>query len=202
MSSCYKKKINVEKYASPPRTPYDQTMNNMYNNSLYHAAPFPMEKTRYDAVFQKLYCPHCGYTDSKNYNGCNSFKIVNPPPIKKHNSEPVSLAELPEYFSYPRTPYDQNMKNMYSPDTYFAAPFPMEKTRYDMNFQELHCPNCKKYFKSVNPPSEKNNNFKDWEIPSRVYEGYNGGGCSIKKSLPDLSLDDNDNPWSYNSYRY
>ena len=200
MSSCYKKTVNVEKYGTPPRTPYDQQMNKMYDPNSYYSAPFPMEKTRYDMMYELIFCPNCkhsGHIGDAGSTGCNVFKVVGPPLLDSPMPNPYK-----EMFSFPRTPYDQQMNKMYDPSSYYAPPFRMDRTRYDMSFLELSCPHCKTVFKTVNPPSEEN------PIPSNLYknhnstyEGYNSKGCAINKFLPALSLEDNDNPLSYGSYR-
>lgn len=61
--SCQNKNVSYERYAAPPRTAYDQLMNNMYNpvgNNQYYAAPFPIPRTHFDTVMQQKLCPSCG----------------------------------------------------------------------------------------------------------------------------------------------
>ena len=72
MSSCYKKfPKSRENFMSFPRTPFDQTMMNMYNPTTapYHAAPMPQQRTQFDLNVMKqnaVLCPNCSqyYTKS------------------------------------------------------------------------------------------------------------------------------------------
>ena len=77
MSSCYKKNTNIEKYADPPRTPYDQLMNKVYNPQNYYAAPMPMPRTEFDMDMRKHWCPNCkfGFTVTPSKNEKN---VLNP----------------------------------------------------------------------------------------------------------------------------
>ena len=60
--SCQNKRVNIEKYANPPRTPFDQLMNKVYNTAdNYHAAPYPMPRTDFDIKMQQHWCPKCGH---------------------------------------------------------------------------------------------------------------------------------------------
>ena len=181
MSSCYKKNVNIEKYGDPPRTPYDQLMNKVYSPQNYYAPPFPMDRTNYDVELQKKWCPNCGF----GFVGDGGDTIE-------------------KYGTPPRTPYDQIMNKVYSPQNYNAAPFPMDRTDFDMELKKTWCPKCTYGF--IATPSQ---NEKNTLNPANIYrqpvhhnkENYCGGGASGGGFANNvaLSLEDNDNVWSYNA---
>jgi len=172
MSSCYKKNVNIEKYADPPRTPYDQLMNKVYSPQEYNAAPFPMDRTKYDMKVINKFAPNCKYGFEDNQN------------------------DSMEKYTNPRTPYDQMMNKVYSPQNYNAAPFPMDRTQFDAKVQKTFSPNCSYGFLAV--PRQKEKNVLN---PANIYkEDYCGGGdASYLPNNTSLALQDNDNVWSYNS---
>lgn len=174
MSSCKNKNVNIENYATPPRTPYDQLMAKVYDpEGRYFAAPFPMRRTEQDLNMQQRLAPKCGYG------------FVSDVPIKE------------DFVQQPRTYYDQLMMNMYSPNTssYHGAPFPMERTNRDMDIKNsLDIGSCDFGFKR----DGKNLPLKEG------YCGYRGLGqgcpyCIRNIGHPALALNDNDNALSYNA---
>lgn len=172
MSSCYKKNVNIEKYADPPRTPYDQLMNKVYSPQEYNAAPFPMDRTKYDMKVINKFSPNC-----------------------KYGFEPTGEDSMEKYTN-PRTPYDQMMNKVYSPQNYNAAPFPMDRTQFDAKVQKKFAPNCSYGFLPIPSPKEKN-----VLNPANIYkENYCGeSGTGTLPNNVALALQDNDNVWSYNS---
>ena len=178
MSSCNNKRVNIEKYAEPPRTPYDQLMNKVYDPvGNYFAAPFPMPRTNYDIEFQKLLCPKCGFgfkSDSAKYQA----------PFKNPYTREG-------YANPPYTHYDQLLNKVYSAnDKYFAAPYPMQRTNYDVEFQKILCPRCGTGF-----TPDTNKYQPSFKNPYHSKENY----CGSTNSHPALILNDNDNTWSYNA---
>ena len=179
MSSCKNKNVNIEKYATPPRTAYDQLMAKVYDpEGRYFAAPFPMRRTNADLEVQQRLAPKCGYG------------FVTDVPTKEGYANP------------PRTHYDQLMAKVYSPDRdiYFGAPFPMDRTKIDMAFRSgFSLPPCTNYGFQVFP--------KDKDVKENYCGGYCGsaGGCgsctACPRNLghPALALNDNDNVLSYNA---
>lgn len=184
MSSCYKKNINIEKYGEPPRTPFDQLMNKVYNPQSYYAAPMPMQRTKFDMDIITHWCPNCkaGFVASPSANQKN---ILNP-------------ASTEFYVNPGRTPYDQMMDKVYNPQSYNAAPFPMQRTLFDMDNVKVWCPHCKYGFVPTPSANQKNvlnpatTEFYSFRDSSR--ETY----CSRPNNVA-LALEDNDNVWSYGS---
>lgn len=80
MSCCNKKVVNVENYANPPRSHYDQLMNKVYSpENQYFAAPFPMDRTDFDMRMQNRWCTLCGKPDVSSCPKCGyGFRDVNP----------------------------------------------------------------------------------------------------------------------------
>ena len=179
MSSCYKKRPNIEKYGEPPRTPYDQLMNKVYSPQSYNAAPFPMPRTEFDMKMQQHWCPKCGY----------GF-IATPSKDAKNILDPATTEF---YANPPRTPYDQLMNQVYSPQAYNAAPFPMERTVFDMDLIKVWCPKCNYGFTPTPPKGAKNVlNPGTTEFFSVSRENFCGAPNNVA-----LALQDNDNVWSY-----
>jgi hypothetical protein len=86
MSYCNKK---PSKYgAQLPRSEYDQYMLKKYNpndskeNYVYHAAPWPMQRTQRDKVEKQRLCPNCTFPNIENYCNANTPKSLEDP----HNS--------------------------------------------------------------------------------------------------------------------
>ena len=189
MSSCYKKNVNIEKYAEPPRTPYDQLMNKVYNSQNYYASPMPMQRTKFDMDMLKHWCPNCnfGFTVTPD-SSINKKEILNP-------------ATTEFYGNPPRTPYDQLMDKVYNPQTYYAAPFPMERTIFDMDIKKIWCPKCKYGF---TPTPSSSINKKEILNPATT-EFYTRNNfsrenyCGASPNNVALALEDNDNVWSYNA---
>ena len=178
MSSCYKKNVNIEKYGEPPRTAFDQYMNKVYSPQNYYSAPFPMDRTKYDMRVINTLAPNCEF----------GFKSTGNDTLEKYDNNIL------------RTPYDQYMEKVYSPQNYYSAPFPMERTQRDVKVQEKLSPNCGVGF--VGTPSSGQKNVLN---PANIYgpnskENYcgEGGGRGFANNVA-LALEDNDNVWSYNS---
>jgi ribosomal protein S27AE len=219
------KRVNIEKYAEPPRTPYDQLMNKVYDpQNKYYAAPFPMQRTNADMEQLKKWCPKCG------------FGFVSDHQNVEHYANP------------PRTHYDQLMNKVYDPQNkYYAAPFPMQRTNADLELMKTWCPKCGYGFVSdhpMKPSAPSSSGCSDYQIKMGCEErGYAGDhiGCFDNSSsdffgkckypstpggpnpnpvnpyssnfttkehycggnsaggMPALGLQDNDNMWSYNA---
>ena len=183
MSSCYKKNTNIEKYAAPPRTPYDQLMNKVYNPQNYYAAPMPMPRTNFDMDMRKHWCPKCnfGFTVTPSRNEKN---VLNP-------------ATTEFYGNPPRTPYDQLINKVYNHQSYYAAPMPMDRTVFDMDMRKVLCPKCK--FGFVPSPSNTQKNVLNPATTEFYTSRENYCGETVAPNNVALALEDNDNVWSYNA---
>jgi thiol-disulfide isomerase/thioredoxin len=146
MSSC-KLKNNIERYANPPRTPYDQLFNKMYdpNQVNFHAAPWPMQRTSFDMELQKEWCT-CPLCFSQR-SGPEIDIIV---PVLEGYKE-MNKPKLPLYMNSFNMPNIQhNMHNMSG-----------KKGTFILCFAEW-CGYCKKYMSMWNKFKEQNANEYDF----------------------------------------
>ena len=109
MSSC-KLKNNIERYANPPRTSYDQLFNKMYdpNSNNFRAAPWPMPRTEFDIKLQEEWCTCplcCGQRSHPTQNVTMMPYTTNPPIVEgfkcgDRSNEVLSIEDPSNFSSY------------------------------------------------------------------------------------------------------